>query len=82
MSDQENESSKIKQHFIDNEDDEDDDDDDDDDCKSVNDSIQLGFLESDVSLPLLFNEPDWRKWDGGKVGGKPVSKITLDITII
>jgi hypothetical protein len=34
--------------------------------------IQLGFLY-DTEQNLLFAEPDWRNWDGGKVGGKPVS---------
>jgi hypothetical protein len=30
-------------------------------------TIQLGFLETGVNV--LFDETDWRNWDGGKVGG-------------
>lgn len=32
--------------------------------------IQLGFLQN--SANILFLQADWSKWDGGKVGGKPI----------
>ncbi|RYH16059.1 hypothetical protein EON65_30700 [archaeon] len=36
--------------------------------------IQLGFLEPvQDTTTILFRDPDWRNWDGGKVGGWPVS---------
>jgi len=37
--------------------------------------VQLGFAEP-IETPrslLLFRRADWHKWDGGKIGGKPVS---------
>ena len=33
--------------------------------------VHLGFIDRKTKN-LLFNDPDWRTWDGGKVGGKPV----------
>ena len=42
-------------------------------------SIQLGFVEK--SRNNLFNEGDWRNWDGGKVGGTPVSWFSLKTAI-
>lgn len=40
-------------------------------------SCMLGFLERD-SRNELFEDPDYRNWDGGKVGGTPVT-IVLSI---
>ena len=37
------------------------------------DSVQLGFLEKKANR--LFKDPDWSKWDGGIVGGIPVSLL-------
>jgi len=37
--------------------------------------MQLGFVErlpEEMQNRLLFQDPDWRDWDGGKVGGKPI----------
>lgn len=44
-------------------------------------SIQLGFLEPiPTDIPdLLFQDPDWRNWDGGKVGGKPIWLDPVDL---
>jgi hypothetical protein len=44
----------------------------DDDDNESDEHIQLGFLESNFIHPILFEEKNWLKWDGGKVGGKPV----------
>mmetsp|Transcript_24514 Transcript_24514/g.36060 ORF Transcript_24514/g.36060 Transcript_24514/m.36060 type:complete len:433 (+) Transcript_24514:51-1349(+) len=41
----------------------------DDDLPEEND-IQLGFIE-EATNPL-FNDSNWKNWDGGKVGGKPI----------
>eukprot|EP01031_Cornospumella_fuschlensis_P025692 gene25692-31027_t len=43
------------------------------DDESVEAAIQLGFLEpvNDANF-ILFKDPDWRNWDGGKVGGWPI----------
>ncbi len=54
-----------------------DDDDSDDESSSGNDGegVQLGFVEpipSELQGKLLFQDPDWHEWDGGKVGGKPI----------
>lgn len=49
----------------------DDDDDDVNDIATTDAPVQLGFVE-DLSGPLLHQLGDWNKWDGGKVGGKPV----------
>lgn len=32
--------------------------------------VQLGYIEKEENA--LFKDPDWRNWDGGKVGGTPV----------
>lgn len=36
----------------------------------VETGVQLGFTGSEVND--LFTNPNWRDWDGGKVGGKPI----------
>ena len=34
--------------------------------------LQLGFaVPPPDDEPGIFEEPDWRKWDGGQIGGKP-----------
>ena len=54
------------------------DDDDSDDESSGgkdDDGVQLGFVETippELQGKLLFQDPDWDEWDGGKVGGKPI----------
>jgi pre-rRNA-processing protein TSR4 len=46
-------------------------DDDEDDVDTQGSSeVQLGFIESEQNL--LFADHNWRKWDGGRVGGRPV----------
>ena len=37
----------------------------------VETSVQLGFAFDDATN-ALFSDPNWREWDGGKIGGKPV----------
>jgi len=59
------------------EDNEQDDDDSDDESSGGkdDDGVQLGFVESipaELQGKLLFQDPDWHEWDGGKVGGKPI----------
>ncbi len=59
------------------EEDSDDEDDDDDSSAGAHggEEIQLGFAEpipEELRTRLLFQDPDWHEWDGGKVGGKPV----------
>jgi len=49
--------------------------DDDSDSEDMNCDMQLGFVEENTNN--LFDEPDWTKWDGGKVGGKPVSQAWI-----
>ena len=61
-------------------DDDDDDDDDDEDEGDSNDlDVILGFLEDlspdmeyDCLYPLLHLDSNWKRWDGGKVGGLPI----------
>lgn len=36
--------------------------------------IQLGFAEKRTN-PLFLNR-DWREWDGGRIGGLPVTSYT------
>lgn len=43
-------------------------------------SIQLGFVQKDINP--LFKEADWTTWDGGKVGGKPVSTLFLILILV
>ena len=45
-------------------------DDEDDSDNEGNSGVQLGFVEKKVNI--LFGERDWRNWDGGRIGGKPV----------
>lgn len=42
----------------------------DDDEGEIDTGVQLGFM-SETKNPM-FAEPNWERWDGGKVGGKPV----------
>lgn len=44
---------------------------DDDSNDETSSAIQLGFAEK--AYNGLFDDIDWRNWDGGKVGGLPVS---------
>ena len=37
----------------------------------VETTVQLGFACEDEKNPL-FSDPNWREWDGGKIGGRPV----------
>jgi hypothetical protein len=68
----------IRVNITDKENDDDDDDcDDDDDDDNENDEypentgVQLGFVDS---VPNdLFENSNWSEWDGGKIGGLPVS---------
>jgi hypothetical protein len=44
--------------------------------------VQLGFIQSDETdqskrNDRLLQSPDWRKWDGGKVGGFPVGLCVI-----
>lgn len=39
----------------------------------VDSEVQLGFVEK--SNNPMFMDPDWRNWDGGKIGGRPVSFV-------
>lgn len=43
-----------------------------DDCEEGFET-HLGFLVVPDGRRPLFDGPDWEDWDGGKVGGKPVS---------
>jgi hypothetical protein len=46
---------------------------DDDDMDSIEETdVQLGFVDSNTTNDL-FKDRDWRNWDGGKIGGRPVS---------
>ena len=46
-------------------------------------SIQLGFVEAaEDTSKLLFRDADWRNWDGGKVGGWPVSVILCNDAVL
>lgn len=66
-----------------------DDDEDDYSDSEVNDDdqlIQLGFIDDkssskDFPINNLFHNPDWRDWDGGKVGGQYVSLSKENICI-
>lgn len=46
---------------------------DDGDSEEESEDVQLGFIEEATNA--LFGDSDWRNWDGGKVGGNPVSGI-------
>jgi hypothetical protein len=48
----------------------DDEDDEEDDFPEEN-QIQLGFIDSE-NQNFLFLKKNWKEWDGGFVGGKPV----------
>lgn len=47
---------------------------DDGDSEDEGGDVQLGFIEGKVKN-ILFADSDWRNWDGGKVGGNPVSEF-------
>lgn len=50
-------------------------DDSDDDGDEGGVEVQLGFaepMEPKAARRLLFRDPNWLDWDGGKIGGKPV----------
>jgi hypothetical protein len=51
--------------------------DDEDDSTIANSvHIQLGFVDRTMKN-VLFRDEDWRNWDGGKIGGLPVSRMSL-----
>ncbi len=63
----------------------DDDDDDDDDDTEGSDEVQLGFIQKSshcMTANNLFDNADWTKWDGGKVGGTPVRDRDIEIYIV
>ena len=41
-----------------------------DDEGEIDTGVQLGFISKTKNL--MFSDPNWEHWDGGKVGGKPV----------
>jgi hypothetical protein len=43
--------------------------------------IQLGFVDRKMKN-VLFRDKDWRNWDGGKIGGLPVSRTSIIILSI
>lgn len=45
---------------------------DDGDSEDEGGDVQLGFIDKTMQNEL-FGDRDWRNWDGGKVGGAPVS---------
>lgn len=47
----------------------------DEDEADVSSDIQLGFAEKQCNR--LFLNTDWRTWDGGKIGGLPVSQNSI-----
>lgn len=53
------------------EDDQEDDEDDEDEVEGPNPYIQLGYIDQKVNN--LFLNKNWKEWDGGCIGGKPVS---------
>ena len=52
--------------------------DDDEETQDESD-VQLGFIE-DTASNVLFQDNDWRNWDGGTVGGRPVSLYFMYLT--
>jgi hypothetical protein len=56
--------SKVTNHASDSEDE---DGSDDEECEN---SLQIGFAEP-VGDELMFDDPNWKEWDGGRIGGKP-----------
>ena len=63
------------------------DEEDDSDSEQETVHIQLGFAEKveeedPSSIKWLYEDPNWSNWDGGKIGGKPVSDCSVcDLTL-
>jgi hypothetical protein len=57
-----------------NDEDYDDNEDEEDEELPQDSHIQLGYIDQDTTQPInqLFLSPNWKEWDGGCVGGKPV----------
>lgn len=53
-------------------------DDDDEGSAELESDVQLGFVEKD-DRNVLFRDPDWRNWDGGTVGGRPVIYVCAQL---
>lgn len=49
---------------------------DDGDSEDEGGDVQLGFIDK-TTQNELFNDCDWRNWDGGKVGGSPVCLLVI-----
>lgn len=43
--------------------------------------IQLGFIDLEFSNKLFLSK-NWKEWDGGVIGGKPVSRFLLFSSIL
>ncbi len=53
------------------------DDEDEEDAEEEEIGIQLGFIDKENPHNSLFLDKDWENWDGGKVGGLPVSLSSI-----
>ena len=49
----------------------------DNDDGEIDTGVQLGFVSDTKNI--MFANPDWERWDGGKVGGQPVWLNTVGI---
>ena len=38
--------------------------------------VELGFVQQ-IEGSCAIDDPDWHEWDGGRVGGRPVSTLVL-----